>query len=97
MLASKFSEFYNEETERKKLSSLNLYKFESGEYIKDTVTESHYMTITELIEYSDDVSVLINKKTILKVASWGNIYYIDFDEYKNQIDLFTNILSINKT
>lgn len=33
---------------------------------------------------------------IMKVTSWGEIYYIRYDEYSENLDYFSNILSIRK-
>ena len=33
---------------------------------------------------------------MLKASSWGRTVYIDYDEYKDDIDFFTNILEISK-
>ena len=30
-----------------------------------------------------------------KISSWGRTVYIDYDEYKDDIDFFTNILEIS--
>lgn len=51
------------------------------------------MVVTELIEYSDDITKKLKKEfnanissfdkpcIMLKVASWGESYYIDLNEY----------------
>ncbi|MBR3515958.1 MAG: hypothetical protein IKO10_06550 [Lachnospiraceae bacterium] len=53
---------------------------------------SHYMTIIGYTKYLRD-----NGKDygyILKVESWGNIYYINYDEYAKKISILSNILEI---
>ena len=57
---------------------------------------SHYMNITGVLEFSDDVCDLVGFKTMLEVATYGKKYYINYDEYKNYIDLVTNIMYIKK-
>ena len=44
------------------------------------------MTITAMTEYSDSASELIAHKTMLEVSSWGQKYYIDFEQYCTQIN-----------
>ncbi len=94
-----FAQYYKEEKAKNNLSSLQLYVFDKSDcsFVKtDPQVESHYMNITGMIEFSDSVSELIGKKTMLKIATYGKTYYIDYDEYKNDIDLFTNIMYIYK-
>ena len=53
----------------------------------------HYVTVTGVIK--DDII----GKTYLQISSWGEMYYIDYDEYLAYIDMnlsgFTNILKIS--
>ncbi|SKA65788.1 von Willebrand factor type A domain-containing protein, partial [Eubacterium uniforme] len=54
---------------------------------------NHYVTITGMLEDK------IKKRTYLEISSWGNKYYIDFDEYIEYVDnhsksLYSNILYI---
>lgn len=53
---------------------------------------SHYMTIIGLYGYPDGQSG--NNRYILKVVSWGKVYYIDYDEYAEKLDYASNILSV---
>lgn len=39
------------------------------------------MSIVGVITYSDEVSALIGHSNMLEVSSWGEKYYIDFDDY----------------
>lgn len=55
-------------------------------------TNSHYMTIIGYSKYHDFNTK--NDKYILKIVSWGSIYYVDYDEFKKQLGVFTNILEI---
>lgn len=57
-----------------------------------TDINSHYMTIIGLYRYSANDSS--EDKYILKVVSWGNIYYIRYDEYGSGLSYFSNILKI---
>ncbi len=47
---------------------------------------AHYMTIIGLLKYREQY--------ILKVVSWGNIYYIDYNEYAEKLSFFSNILTV---
>lgn len=58
----------------------------------DRSTGGHYMTI---IGYSKSLKGDgINYEYILKVVSWGTIYYINYDEYADHLSYPTNILEI---
>lgn len=50
-------------------------------------TNAHYMTIIGLLR--------CHNKKILKIVSWGNIYYIDYDEYAEKLSCFSNILTVD--
>ena len=56
----------------------------------------HYMTITEVIEYSEDVEYLVDHRTMLRVSSWGIEYYIDYEQYAEHFGISTNMLYIGK-
>ena len=58
----------------------------------DKATPSHYMTIIGL--YKSPSQQPWKYKYILEVVSWGEVYYIDFDEYAPTLDYFCNILSV---
>jgi len=60
---------------RKKIT---LYTFKSvtREYIPTTSTNSHYVNAIAVIH-----DAAPNHPTMIKISSWGKIYYIDFDEY----------------
>lgn len=76
---------------------LILYNFDGSAYSKsNTTVSSHFMNITAVIEYSEQAADLIGFKTILEVSTYGKKYYINYDEYKNYIDLYTNIMYIGK-
>ncbi len=55
-------------------------------------TNSHYMTIIGYYKYlgKDDK----NCSYILKVVSWGEIYYINYDKYADKLSYFSNILEV---
>lgn len=59
----------------------------------DRSPESHFMTIVGYVKYLDDSG---NYHYLLKIESWGNIYYIDYDEYADALSYVTNILEIKK-
>ena len=53
------------------------------------------MTATRLIEYTPEAAKLTGHKTLLQVSSWGNKYYIDFEEYSKYLSkYFSNMLVI---
>lgn len=54
---------------------------------------SHYMTIIGTHKYLDKASN--HFETILKVESWGNIYYVRYDDYSRRLSYVTNILRIS--
>ncbi|MCR5129324.1 MAG: C39 family peptidase [Lachnospiraceae bacterium] len=59
----------------------------------DNYCRSHYMTIIGYTKYLKE-----DGKTygyILKIVSWGNIYYVNYDQYtKTWLDFTSNILEI---
>ena len=55
--------------------------------------KQHYMTVIGLSKYYEEETQ--NPKYLLKVVSWGNIYYIDYDEYADKLSYFSNILSVH--
>ncbi len=63
-------------------------------YIKDgdgnfqlyDTTESHYMVITEISEYSKDAAKVVGHSTMIKVASWSRELYVDLDEYSDIVN-----------
>ncbi len=76
--------------------SLELYKFEDNKFKEDQDIKSHYVTVTEIIEFSDSIQEKLDcGKNMLKISSWGRTLYINYDEYKNDIGSFTNILEIS--
>ena len=65
------------------------HKFDKKEY--DETQPSHYMTVVGYVEYiGDDNSI----KYLLKVISWGRVYYIRYDDFEDGLNLFNNILEI---
>ena len=58
--------------------------------IKPMLVNSHYVTVTGA--YRD----LQTRKIWLRISSWGEEYYIDYNNYSTQIDIFTNILCVDK-
>lgn len=53
---------------------------------------AHYMTIIGL--HKDFEERTMTYEYILEVVSWGNIYYIRYDDYSENISYFSNILRI---
>ncbi len=58
----------------------------------DGFCSSHYMTIIGIEKYLEESG--ISYKYILKVVSWGNIYYVNYDEYAKKLSSFSNILEL---
>ena len=76
--------------------SLNFYKYEDNVFKVDQDKDSHYVTVTGIIEFSDSIQEKLDcGKIMLKISSWGRTLYINYDEYKDDIDFFTNILEIS--
>lgn len=59
-------------------------------------TNGHYMTITDVIEYSDDVKDLVGHRTMLRISTWGLERYVDYVWYTEHFGLFSNLLYIEK-
>lgn len=77
------------------VDKLTLYKLvNSNKYETYGEIESHYMTITGIIEYSPEAANLTGHTTLLEVSSWGKKLYIDFEEFSQSLSLFTNILEV---
>lgn len=79
-------------------NNLTLYK-ELDYAINETVNKenqpvrSHYMTIIGLYKYWNEETKRF--EYILEAVSWGDVYYIRYDEYSDNISYFSNILTIN--
>ncbi|MDE6015625.1 MAG: VWA domain-containing protein [Acetatifactor sp.] len=54
---------------------------------------SHYMTIIGLYKYLDNTTH--QYQYIMQIVSWGNIYYIRYDQYADNLSCFSNILKIS--
>lgn len=63
-------------------NKLYQYIIEDGEY--DINIDSHYVTIIGVIK--DTVSDTI----MLRISSWGSEYYIDYEEYRNFVDKYSD-------
>ncbi len=70
----------------------NLKSAETTNISDSRGTNGHYMTIIGYSKYLQDDG--INYRYILKVVSWGEIFYIDYDEYADKLSYFSNILEI---
>lgn len=81
---------------KKKQNQITLYLDEASakNKLKNNcgTVNGHYMTIIGLLKYGREEDA--NPKYILKVVSWGRVYYIDYDEYADKLSYFSNILSI---
>lgn len=48
-----------------------------------------------IVEYSDDVEHLVGRKKMIRIATYGKEYYVDFDDYADRISLIdTNIMIV---
>ena len=65
-------------------------KKEKGD--EDQSCKSHYMTIIGVYRYLDEDST--NYEYILKVTSWGEVFYIRYDDYVKKLSCVSNILKI---
>ena len=54
----------------------------------------HYMTVIGLIKYLNEDGNGFDY--VMKVTSWGEIYYINYQDYCKNFSCFSNILSIGK-
>lgn len=59
---------------------------------ENKTAKAHYMTIIGL--HKDFEESTMTYEYILEVVSWGNIYYIRYDDYSDSISYFSNILRI---
>ena len=62
---------------------------EAGNGKPPETVNGHYMTVISLHK-----SPTYDGKYIMKVISWGKIYYIDYDEYASGLNFFHNILTV---
>lgn len=82
-----------------KKNKITLYTFDekSGDFIPATSTNNHYVNAIGIIH---DPST--NHQTMIKISSWGRIYYVDYNEYldyvgKSLISSYcSNIILISK-
>lgn len=75
---------------------LNLYEFSDYKYtiFPDYPVKTHYMVGTGFIEYSNDVAHLIGHKSMIRIATYGKEFYVDFEEYSKRLTIATNIMTI---
>ncbi len=59
--------------------------------INNKTINSHYMTVIGICRYIDDNS---DYKYVMKIVSWGDIYYIRYDEYRESIRYACNFLNV---
>lgn len=75
-------------------STLDNLKTNNKENMQDP--KGHYMTIIGLYKYlvtSTDSE--LHYEYVLEVVSWGAKYYIKYDDYANNLNYFSNILSVH--
>ena len=77
--------------------TLYSYKAVTREYIPIAYTNSHYVNAIAVTHDASDVH-----KTMVKISSWGKLYYIDYDEYLEYVkgslisSVCSNIILIKK-
>ena len=81
--------YYNNDEKLDLYETTNLTDFTAAKTV-----ESHYMVITGIVEFSDDVVDITKHKTLFEVSSWGKKYYIDAEKYLSNLSPFSNILNI---
>ena len=76
-------------SKRRRTGVMLYIRDEKGEFIlpgwRDTPVRDHYMTVTALIE--------TQSRRMLEVSSWGERYYIDWDDYLKYINTFGTFFS----
>ena len=70
------------------------FEMEDGKIKEDSPVASHYMTATGIVEYSEDVKEILGFQRAIKVATWGQQFYMNYDDIGNHLDLFTNIYEL---
>lgn len=78
---------------------LQLYEFKDNAYVEtisDYNIKSHYMVATGVIEYSDEIATVFGHKTMIKIATYGKVFYMDYEDYSKNLSFVTNIFEINK-
>lgn len=80
-------------------NELQLYRLKEHQYTIDggQTVSGHYMVITGVAKFSDDVERLVGRGCMLRIATYGKEYYVDYDEYAEQLSsIDTNIMYIKK-
>ena len=73
------------------------YVKDDGNYEEAPKVDSHYMVATGIVEYSDDVKHLVGGNKMIRIATYGKEYYVDFDDYADRLSsIDTNIMIIKK-
>lgn len=63
--------------------SIPFYELKDGEYVFNQDCQDHYITVTGIIEHEQQAG---KHRTMLEISTWGEKYYIDYDEYLAFID-----------
>lgn len=71
------------EDENEVKDKITLYTLSKGEYVATKMTHNHYVTVTGIIEYENQDET---HQTMLEISSWGEKYYVDYDEYMDFIE-----------
>lgn len=71
------------EDENEVKDKITFYTLSKGEYVATKMTHNHYVTVTGIIEYENQDET---HQTMLEISSWGEKYYMDYDEYMDFIE-----------
>ena len=63
-------------------NDITFYRENNGVYSPATTTNSHYITITGIYENSAEP----DHRRMIEISSWGEKYYVDFDEYVEWVE-----------
>ena len=77
-------------SEGKSLDYYSLSKSAINESSSDKKIDAHFMSIVGFVKYDDGSNEL---KTLLIIESWGDFYYVKYDDFARSLDVNTNILS----
>lgn len=78
-------------------NELPLYRLnEDKEYVEDQKVGSHFMDATAIIDFSSDAAELVGHSRMIKTATYGKKYYVDFNEFADRLSWDTNILYVEK-
>ena len=79
---------YGKDKNKSVQNGLPLYKSQNGIDFEPAISVgSHYMVITELINFSEEMSKISKHSTMVKVGTYGEEYYFDLNEYCLRVNM----------